>query len=170
MVVLCSRVLRQICKNIVITLMHEDLKTELTNGRAFSPSRSRLCFLWHCVAFTCLFPQLLSNKTCQGRTYWSSLGQMFLSDSLTCSWILEHSLKCLNVILHSVVFIWGRSRRGDYRINLCKLQNQEEEGRKMKASYVIKHYRFAALYRAVNKRWELKLSPGYHELDPWLLS
>ena len=40
----------------------------------------------------------------------------------------------------------------------------------MKASYVIKHYRFAALYRAVNKRWELKLSPGYHELDPWLLS
>lgn len=36
----------------------------------------------------------------------------------------------------------------------------------MKASYVIKHYRFAALYRAVNKRWELKLSPGYHELDP----
>ena len=40
----------------------------------------------------------------------------------------------------------------------------------MKASYVIKHYRFAGLYRAVNKRWELKLSPGYHELDPWLLS
>ena len=31
----------------------------------------------------------------------------------------------------------------------------------MKASYVIKHYRFAGLYRAVNKRWELKLSPGY---------
>ena len=36
----------------------------------------------------------------------------------------------------------------------------------MKASYVIKHYRFAALYRAVNKRWELKLSPGYTSLTP----
>ena len=161
--------LGKFCKNNVITVMHADLKTELTNGRAFSPSYGLLCFLWRCVAFTCLFPQLLRDKTCQGRTYWSSLGQMFLSDSLTCSWILEHSLKCWKVIFHSVVFIWGRSRRGDYRINLCKLQNKEEEGRKIKASYV-SITGFAALCRAVNKRWELKLSPGYHELDPWLLS